>query len=272
MVKKITAVALCFCLVSVLFVSCKAEKKPLEVAMDNSISAYAEEPGKTTLKVISYNVKDCDNGEKITEIVNDIKDKDADVVCMQEIDNLTERSGKRNVLDLLARELGMNYCFYPSIQLQGGLYGVGILSKYELKDCKRTSLETGKEEGRVLAQAQLTVGGKAINIFNTHLSYESKKLRLSQMEFLNETLSAKIPFVLTGDFNVESFDDYKPLQNVNMVSSADNQLNSFIGNDGTAFTALDNIICSNDMTFVTSEMGKTSASDHNFLYGEIQFN
>lgn len=270
MIKKITAGALSLCLVAVCFASCKNEEKPLEIAVDNSISTYAQTPGKASLKVISYNVKDCDNGEKIKEIANDIKGKDADVVCIQEIDNLTERSGKRNVLDLLARELGMNYCFYPSIELQGGLYGVGILSKYELKECKRTSLKTGGKEGRVLAQAQIVVGEKTINVFNTHLSYESKKLRMGQMEFLNETLAGQTPFVLAGDFNVENFDDYKPLQNVSMVNRADNQMNSFIGNDGTAFTALDNIICSNDMTFVTSEMGETSASDHNFLYGEIQ--
>lgn len=269
MSKKIVAGFLCSCLVFAMLASCK-EEKPMEITVDNTISTVAVEKEKASLKVISYNVKDCENGEKIEEIANDIKSKNADVVCVQEIDKMTERSGNRDVIKLLSQQLGLNYCFFPAIELQGGEYGIGILSKYELTNCKRVSLETGREEGRVLAQAQIHVDGKAINVFNTHLSYESLKLRSEQMKFLNETVSAEKPFVLTGDFNIEAFDEYGQLSGVNMVNKKDNQLNSYVGDDGTAFTALDNIICSDELTIVNSEMGKTSASDHNFLFAEIQ--
>lgn len=244
---------------------------PLEHSGENTVTAHA---ASDTLTVMTYNVKNCDLGEQIDAVAADIMAENPDVVCVQEIDKGVNRSGDRDVLKELASAVGMNYHFYPAIHYQGGTYGVGILSVYPLELCDMVPLEVREEdEGRVLASAVINVGGRQIKIFNTHLSFEDAGQRQKQWAFLQTTLdSQQMPFILTGDFNVSSIDEFSILTGVNSVNNAATPYETFIGGEVevNGFTCLDNIFVSNDMTLLSGKMAVTTVSDHRPLVAEIQ--
>lgn len=253
---------------SVLMLSaCTSE--PLEPSGENSVTAPT---GANTLTVMTYNVKNCDLGEQIDAIAADIESQHPAIVCVQEIDKNVERSGNSDVLRELAAAVGMNYEFYPAINLQGGSYGLGIMSVYPLESCAMVPLETRREdEDRVLASATINVDGKQVRIYNTHLSFEDTDQRKQQWDFLNETLAGEeLPFILTGDFNVTGIEEFAYLDGVDCVNNATTQFETFVGEGEEDFRCLDNIFVSKGMTLLSGRMADTSASDHRPLVAEIQ--
>ena len=247
-------------------------KKELVISGENNFSVKdSDTDGK--LVVMTYNIKNCQDGEGILDIVSDIKKYNPDVVCVQEVDNGTRRSKKQNILKLLAEELNMNYCFFPAINFRGGLYGIGIMSTFPLENCHMQPLEIREEdEGRVLASADIKTPKKTVHIFNTHLSFENKESRLKQIKYLNDMLKDKDSFVLTGDFNISGFEEYAPLEGMNAVNTANNPFASFIGGDGNdgSFRAIDNIFVSDNLKIGNIIFGQTSVSDHRPLIAEIE--
>lgn len=247
--------------------ACTSE--PLEPSGENNVTAAA---GADTLTVMTYNVKCCDLGEQIDAIAADIEKQHPSVVCVQEIDKNVDRSGNRDVLKELAAAVGMNYEFYPAIHLQGGAYGLGIMSIYPLESCTMIPLETRQEdEDRVLASATINVDGKQIRIYNTHLSFEDTDQRKQQWDFLNETLAdEELPFILTGDFNITGIEEFAYLDGVNCVNNATTQFETFVGEGEEEFRCLDNIFISDSLAILSGKMADTSASDHRPLVAEIQ--
>lgn len=269
--KSIRIIAICI-VIAVMFSACGASKKELAVSGENS---YPAPNGKTSkITVMTYNVKNCEYGKSISAIASDIKEHNPAVVCVQEIDNETMRSGKKDILKLLAQELKMNYSFFPAINLQRGLYGIGIMSIYPLENCQIQPLKTRKgDEARVLASADIKMQNKTLHLFNTHLSYEDKETRLEQIEWLSGILKNSEPFILTGDFNIESFDEYGAFSGFHAVNTEKNPFESYIGEPETKdfFRAIDNIFVSNDLKLSNKIFAQTSVSDHRPLVAEIDF-
>lgn len=263
-----TGIALMAGALSVLMLSACASE-PLEPSGENSVTAAA---GSETLTVMTYNVKNCDLGEQIDAIAADIEAQHPAVVCVQEIDKNVDRSGNRDVLRELAAAVGMNYEFYPTIHLQGGTYGLGIMSVYPLESCAMVPLETRREdEARVLASAVINVDGKQIKIYNTHLSFEDTDQRRQQWDFLNETLAGEqLPFILMGDFNVAGMEEFSYLTGVECVNSASTHFETIVGDGDDGFRCIDNIFISDGLTLLSGKMVDTSASDHRPLVAEIQ--
>lgn len=226
--------------------------------------------GKTVLRVMSYNIKNADLGKKIPEIAADIRAEQPEIVCVQEVDSGVRRSKKKNILKELSEILQMQYCFFPAIPLQGGTYGIGILSRFPLENCTSTPLLIRDvDEGRVLGSCEVTVNGKTLTVLLTHLSYEDKQTRLAQFDYLQSVFANSAPAVLCGDFNVESFEEFSRI-NATAVNTAETPFETFIGG-GTPFTAIDNIYCSADITLVSKKVCETSVSDHKPLLCELEF-
>lgn len=269
--KAIKVFAICVIIVTMLS-ACGANEKELIVSGENSFPAPTDNLDDE-LVVMTYNIKNCENGKSITAVASDIKKYNPDVVCVQEVDNGTRRSKKQDVLKLLAQELKMNYCFYPAINLEGGLYGIGIMSVFPLENCQMQPLEIRNgDEARVLASADIKTPKKTVHLFNTHLSFEDKETRLNQIKWLNDVLKDKDSFVLTGDFNIESFDELTSFNGMSAVNTEKNPLESYIGNDGNNdfFRAIDNILVSNDIELDDITFGETTVSDHRPLIAEIE--
>lgn len=235
-----------------------------------SLATAKVRDGKTVLRVMSYNIKNADSGKKIPEIAADMQAEQPDIVCVQEVDSGVRRSKRKDILKDLAEILQMQYCYFPAIQLQGGTYGIGILSRFPLENCTRTPLAVRNgDEGRVLACATVRINGKKLTILNTHLSYEHKQTRLAQFDDLQSVFTNSAPAVLCGDFNAESFEEFSRI-NATAVNSVETPFETFIGGS-TAFTAIDNIYLSADIALVMKKMCETSVSDHKSLLAEIEF-
>lgn len=269
--KKINILSLCLVLV-MLFAACG---KPAERTFVIKSGEYAvNTPTEAeTLKIMQFNVKNCDKGARIDGIADEISAESPDVVFLQELDWNVGRSENKEVLKFLAEKLGMNYVFFSAIQLDGGEYGVGILSVYPISETENQALPTrAEDEGRILAKAAITVNGEKIDIFNTHLSFENTGKRLEQLEFVSEKISQSEKFILCGDFNAESYAEYDKLQNTALVNNTDTNYMTFAGDDEPDgfFRGIDNIVLSKNFEVLNSKMVETKISDHNMLTAEIK--
>lgn len=160
-----------------------------------------------SLKVGSYNIR---HGEDVdydmSRLAADILACDLDIVGLQEVDKNTRRTGNKDLLRELAAACGYEYyAFFAAMDFNGGEYGIGIISRYPIKSTDSTSLTVLSDtEPRVLAHAVIEIDGVEIDFYNTHLSYENKEIRATQLGEIREIIGDNPRAILAGDFNVSS--------------------------------------------------------------------
>lgn len=150
----------------------------------------------------------------LTTIARTIHKIDPALVALQELDSVTQRSGKKFQLEVLAEMLEMHYYYGKAINYQGGGYGVGILSKYpitEIRTIKLPNIEGFEGEDRVLALVKVTLPGDKIIYFgSTHLDVSLEQNRILQAaEIVDVASTLDAPVIIGGDFN--STDDKAPM-------------------------------------------------------------
>jgi len=163
--------------------------------------AQASEKQKNTVKILSYNVRNCkglDNVIDYSRVATIISRINADFVAIQELDSVTERNNKVDALNELAKRTQMFPSYRASISYQGGKYGIGILTREKPIRTESCSLP-GKEEKRSL----LIVEMKDYVICCTHLSL-TREDRISSVEIITQmTAKYSKPVFLAGDMNAE---------------------------------------------------------------------
>ena len=162
------------------------------------------------IKVLTYNIHHANPPSKeglidIDAIVNVIKKQDPDVIALQELDKFIARSGNEDQAKIIAEKTGMNYRFFKAIEYAGGEYGVGILSRWPLKNAKQIVLPkaTEKLETRTLAYAEFEhPNGQKFTFACTHLCVGGEESRVMQVKAIQEELAPiKHPVILCGDLN-----------------------------------------------------------------------
>lgn len=228
-------------------------------------------PTELKLKFGSYNIG---NGEYVKHdfsvLANDIKDKDLDIVGLQEVDVRVPRSGNKNSIRLLSEASGLRYyAFFKAINIGPfGEYGVAVLSKYPIVSTDSTLLPSATYEQRVLGHAVIDVDGTQINFFVSHLSYENDEVRKEQFAKINEVVNQYDDFVLTADFNTTQFQEYTAIQGSDMVNNAKRFLVTF----PSSKSSIDNIVFSKSCwTFGKAETLTLNHSDHYMLFAEGTF-
>lgn len=177
-----------------------------------SLPARAQE-----LKVISYNIHHgYDAGEKdqLANMARLIKESGADLVGLQEVDSMCNRSGNVDEARRLAELTGMHYAYVRHFEFDGGSYGLGILSRYPLSDIRNERLPyegNGVPGDRALLTARAALpGGKHVTMAVVHYSGQ---LRFEQSEATLKVLEKlETPVILTGDLNETP--DSKVVQNL----------------------------------------------------------
>lgn len=160
-----------------------------------------------SLRILSYNIhhgEGTDGKLDLARIAGVIKASQADVVALQEVDQLTVRTKKVDQAVELGKLTGMHVAFAKAIDLQGGAYGLAILSRFPLKDVKTHPLRgKPKQEARILMKATVTVdSGETITLLNTHLQHDDGETRERQVATINELYgTAQGTVLLAGDFN-----------------------------------------------------------------------
>lgn len=165
-----------------------------------------------SLKVMSYNIhvgQDAAQKDQLKNIAHFIKSAKADIVGIQEVDSVCNRSGKIDQMKYLAEHTGMHYAYARHFAFDGGSYGIGILSKYPLTNIRDhriilTSSGTSDAATRAFLTANILSGSKEIMFATVHMDYRDSNSRFAQSQEVVELLkNVRIPVILTGDLNAE---------------------------------------------------------------------
>ena len=222
-----------------------------------------------SLRIGSFNIK---NGSgvkhKMSILAEDIKRHSLDVVGLQEVDIMSDRSGKIDTLKELADSAGYPYYrFTHTINIKGGMYGTAIMSRYPIVCADTVKLPTlEKHESRALGHAVIDFDGARVDFLNTHLSYEKNGLRAEQFKLINEYVKGLELFILTGDFNTSDPDEYSMIENVIRVNGG--KYATF----PSSSEAIDEIITCSRLACVASGSDHCEEhSDHDLLWAELQY-
>ena len=180
-------------------------KKTLFLAV-TALLTLSSAQAQNTLRLMTYNIKNAngmDNVQNFQRVANVINNACPDAVAIQELDSMTNRSGKTYVLGEIAERTQMHAYFAPAIDYDGGKYGIGLLTKQTPIRIQTMALP-GREEARALIMAEF----EDYIYCCTHLSLTEED-RMTSLEMIkNFAASAKKPFFLAGDMNAEPQSDF----------------------------------------------------------------
>jgi endonuclease/exonuclease/phosphatase family metal-dependent hydrolase len=163
-----------------------------------------------SLKLMTYNIHhgaDKDEVNTLEAMGKFIRDSGADIIGLQEVDSLCNRSGKVDQMKRLSEITGMHYAFARHYAYDGGAYGLGILSRYPISDVRNERITLlPKKEGRpslafLTAKIALPKRKKAIVFGTVHFALNAPGRVLQAEEVLAFTKDIPVPVILTGDLN-----------------------------------------------------------------------
>lgn len=236
--------------------------------------------GQERLKILCYNIHHANppgedestiDLEAIAKVIND---SDADLVALQEVDVQVPRSGEVDQAAELAKQTNRHHYFAKGIDLQGGEYGVAILSKKPFLSTESYLLPMPEtSEQRVIAIVGTeTNSGRRVDFSTSH--FDLKPLnKIANAQFVKDLAEQrKVPLIFTGDLNATP--DSEPIQLL------DQQFVRSQTEEGSTFPQInpdreiDYIMVSKnaDVEFINHEVIEEEyASDHRPLVVEIEF-
>lgn len=176
---------------------------------------------ENALRLMSYNIcnaKGMDGKtdyQRIADVLNNVL---PDVIAIQELDSVTQRSGNRNVIEEIAQRTNRHATFAQAIPYQGGKYGIGILSAEKPLNSRYIALP-GREEARTMLIAEF----EKYIVCCTHLSLTPDD-QLASVEIIHNTireLGTKKPVFLAGDMNSTPTSATQKAMNKHFVSLND---------------------------------------------------
>ncbi len=134
----------------------------------------------STVRVMVYNIhagKDTAGVRNLADVASLVTASDADVVLLQEVDRGTERSGGEDQPVLLSDLTGHAWAFGRTLDFQGGLYGIAVLSRWPIRADSVIPLVVdppqeragGAYEPRGLLVATVETPAGPLEVLNTHL-------------------------------------------------------------------------------------------------------
>lgn len=179
--------------------------------------ATAEEP--LTIRVLSYNIhhgEGTDSKLDLERIARVIDESKADLVALQEVDVLAERTGKVDQATELGRLTKMHVAFGASMGFQGGEYGNAILSRWPIVSSKVHPLPRfgdGEPRSVFVCEIDLPDREEGLTFFATHFGFhKGTEERLASVAKIEEIAKATAPqpAILAGDLN--DVPDSEPLK------------------------------------------------------------
>jgi endonuclease/exonuclease/phosphatase family metal-dependent hydrolase len=260
----------------------------------HSKSISAEEPpvfergNETDIKVMAYNIHHGEGTDAILDlkrIATVIKESDADIIGLQEVDNhFSERSNFEDQAKWLAKYLGMHYTYAANLDyepLEVGQprrqYGTAVLSKYPILSSENHLLTNipypvNPTEQRGLLETVINVKGNHVHFYNTHLDNKRAKQRDLQvreiLDIANQNEGTKI---FVGDFNAEpdSAEILKMTAHYKDVFDVLGQDDDYTIPVENPNRRIDYIFTSDDVKISSGEVIKTFASDHLPIVAEL---
>lgn len=162
-----------------------------------------------TIRIMAYNIHHgCDTSEKLQlqNIAELIKKSRVEIVGLEEVDSVCNRSGNTDQAKILGELTGMHYAYVRHFSFDGGSYGLALLSKFPISELKNIRLpvitaENGSTRALLTATLKLPKE-KNIIVGVAHLDYRSDSSRLRQSQIILQMFkNEKKSILLLGDLN-----------------------------------------------------------------------
>jgi endonuclease/exonuclease/phosphatase family metal-dependent hydrolase len=235
-------------------------------------SAAAAAPRE--VKVMTFNIARArETANDLDPITDAIDLRAPDVVGVQEVDRSWSRSGSFDQTGELALRLGMFSAFDPNLDCttvdldhDGSCqYGTAVLSRWPIRASATRQYglpRRGTDEPRGLAQVGVSVGGRRVTLFNTHLSVPRVAHAQQILRIVQVLARTRGPYVLMGDFNTRpNAPELRPL--LRRATDAAREMNvrrPTVGN-----TRVDYVFVSSGITILSARVPPKSShpvSDH----------
>lgn len=170
----------------------------------SSFNLFSQKEGSCAsraLRIMSYNIRNGSGMDGVADyrrtarVINGVA---PDVVAVQEVDSMTNRSNRTDVLGILAGLTCMHPTYAAAIDYDGGKYGIGILSKEKPLKVYRLPLP-GREEARTF----LMVEFPGYVFCATHLSLTTADRMLSLPVIKQAIGNMQKPVFIAGDLNAD---------------------------------------------------------------------
>ncbi len=162
------------------------------------------------LRVLTYNIhhgEGVDGRLDLPRIADVIRGAQPDLVLLQEVDAVVQRSKLVDQPAELARLTRLQYVFGDNIALQGGQYGNALLSRFPIQrhvNHRLPCFDEGEQRGLLEVVVSLPEGWPELLVLATHLDHRTKEdERLASAKVINERVSerSELPALLGGDLN-----------------------------------------------------------------------
>jgi endonuclease/exonuclease/phosphatase family metal-dependent hydrolase len=158
-------------------------------------------PTGSTIKVIDWNIqmgKGTDNVYNLDRTATYIANMGPHIVTLCEVQRYPNDDQAQKLSDLLRQKTGVSWFYYFVPKYSGTTEGNLILSRFPLSGTASLFLTNQ----RSVARATISVNGRSITIFATHLDPDSSSVRAAQISALRNWASGTAgDNLVTGDFN-----------------------------------------------------------------------
>lgn len=274
------------------------------------VKELSSDSHKNTLTVVTYNIGYA-SGEKnnqpqkltkqevlhnLNTMVALLKDVDADIIALQEVDFSASRTHGIAQWHYLAEKLGMPYAatvvtwnkkyvpwpyWPPQAHFGRILSGQAVLSRYPILKQQHLVFDKPPDNpfwynwfylDRIAQKLTLQIGEKNITVWNIHLEAFSEKTRVQQMKLLADRISAEkdVAHIVLGDFNAEVLAEI--FSKTRLVSATDPAGPQPTFPSTSPKEQLDHILHDPEFKLKGSGSAQLTASDHLPLWAELQTN
>jgi endonuclease/exonuclease/phosphatase family metal-dependent hydrolase len=181
---------------------------PVEEAPAAADEPDAAAPEKTTLRIMSFNIKHGEvAGHDFVKLTAPLLPSKPDVLALQEVDEGTKRSGGLKETEAIAKHMGMPHAYFGrNFAYDGGYYGLAIVSKFPLSNTRVIRLDDHTVRGngyepRIAVAAEVALGTRTITVVTVHASLKAEE-RPENAARIVKALGARAPHALVmGDLN-----------------------------------------------------------------------